>query len=85
MVDIWDCLDKMGKEKEVVEKIKKIGGSLLSVCCWQTPNSQLMSLTTQKQGKEKLANKHNRKKHFQSSLDVRFRRMMKTDIKQFSG
>ena len=31
-------------------------------------------------GEEELANKHNRKKHFQSSLDVSFKTMMKTDI-----
>ena len=54
-----------GEEKK--KEIKKIRGSLLSVCPWQTPNSQLMSLTTQKQGKEE-ANKQNRKKHFQSKI-----------------
>ena len=61
----------MRKGKDVRKKIKKIRGSLLSVCPWQTPNSQLMSLMTQKQGEEE-ANKQNRKKHFQSTLDVSF-------------
>ena len=46
------------------EEIKKIrGSSLLSVFPWRLPNSQLMSLMTQKQG-ELEANKQNRKKHF---------------------
>ena len=44
------------------EEIKKIrGSSLLSVFPWRLPNSQLMSLMTQKQG-ELEANKQNRKK-----------------------
>ena len=50
------------------EEIKKIrGSSLLSVFPWRLPNSQLMSLMTQKQG-ELEANKQNRKKHFQSKI-----------------
>ena len=69
-----------GEEKK--KEIKKIRGSLLSVFPWQTPNSQLMSLMTQKRGNRRqinrIANKQNRKKHFQSTPDLSFERVLRS-------